>query len=76
VEGFYIAGGILAAWALLISFLGVVKEDFPATPGATRLIGAVSIVPVVAAIGTGIYFSATEEHEESTEEHASLTLGA
>jgi hypothetical protein len=74
VEGFYVAGGILAGWALLISFLGIVREHFPATPGATRLVGAISIVLVIAAIGSAIYLSATEEHEESTEEHAALTL--
>jgi hypothetical protein len=75
VEGFYVAGGILAGWALLVSFLGIVREHFPATPGATRLVGAISIVLVIAAIGTAVYFSATEEHDEpSGEEHAALTL--
>jgi hypothetical protein len=74
VEGFYVAGGILAGWALLISFLGIVKEDFPATRGASRLVGAISLLLVIAAIGTAVYLSATEEHEESTEEHAALTL--
>jgi hypothetical protein len=75
VEGFYIAGSILAGWALLVSFLGIVREDFPSTPGATRLVGAISIVLVVAAIGTAIYFSATEEHEPGGEEHATLLPG-
>lgn len=75
MEGFYVAGGVLAGWALLISFLGIVREHFPATPGATRLVGAISIVLVIAAIGTAVYFSATEEHDESSgEEHAALTL--
>jgi hypothetical protein len=69
VTGFYIAGGILAAWALLVSFLGIVREDFPATRGAARLVAAISIVLVIAAVGTGIYLSATEEHEPE-EEHA------
>ena len=76
MEGFYIAGGALAAWALLVSFLGIVREDFPGSPGATRLVGAISIVLVIAAVGSGIYFSATEEHDEGGgEEHAALTLG-
>jgi hypothetical protein len=74
VEGFYIAGGILAGWALLVSFLGIVREDFPSTPGATRLVGAISIVLVVAAIGTAVYLSATEE-EPGGEEHATLLPG-
>ena len=76
VEGFYFAGGALAVWALLVSFLGIVREDFPSTPGATRLVGAISFVLVVAAIGTAIYLSATEEHEPGGEEHAALSPGA
>ena len=31
VEGFYFVGGALAAWALLVSALGVMREDFPST---------------------------------------------
>jgi hypothetical protein len=31
---------------------------------------------VIAAIGTAIYLSATEEHEPSGEEHASIVTGA
>ena len=77
MEGFYIAGGLLAAWALLVSALGVMREDFPRTPGATRLVGAISVVLVVAAIGLAIYLSANEEHEEEGggEEAAALFLG-
>jgi hypothetical protein len=70
VTGFYILGGALAAWALLVSALGVMREDFPATPGAARLVGAISIILVVAAIGSAIYLSATEEEHEPEGEHA------
>ena len=63
VEGFYFAGGALAAWALIVSALGVMREDFPSTRNATRLVGAISVVLVVTAIGSAIYLSATEEHE-------------
>ena len=70
VEGFYFVGGALAAWALLVSALGVMREDFPSTRAATRLVGAISVVLVVAAIGTAIYLSATEEHEPEGEHAA------
>ena len=53
MEGFYIAGGALAVWALVVSALGVMREDFPSTRGATRLVAAISIVLVVAAVGLG-----------------------
>jgi hypothetical protein len=71
VTGFYFVGGALAAWALLVSALGVMREDFPSTPGATRLVGAISVVLVVAAVGTAIYLSATEEHPPKGEHAAS-----
>jgi hypothetical protein len=69
VTGFYIAGSVLAIWALIVTGLGVLREDFPGTPGATRLVGAISIVLVVCAIGSAIYLSATED-EEPKGEHA------
>ena len=75
MEGFYIAGGILAAWALIVTAIGVTREDFPRTPGATRLVGAISIVLVVTAIGLAIYLSANEEHEpEGGGESAALSV--
>jgi hypothetical protein len=71
VTGFYFAGGALAAWALIVTAVGVTREDFPRTPGATRLVGAISLLLVVTAIGSAIYLSATEEHEPKGEHTAS-----
>jgi hypothetical protein len=70
VTGFYIAGIVLAVWALVVTAVGVMREDFPATPGATRLVGAISLLLVVAAIGSAIYLSATEDHEPEGEHAA------
>jgi hypothetical protein len=75
VEGFYIAGGALAAWALIVTAIGVTKENFPSTPGATRLVGAISIVLVVTAISLAVYLSANEEHEpKAGGENAALSV--
>jgi len=65
VEGFYIAGGVLVAWAVILTVIGVRREGFPSTPTATRIVGAISIVLVATAIGLAIYLSATEEEHES-----------
>jgi hypothetical protein len=65
---FYVAGGILAGWALLVSFLGITREDFPASPMGSRLVAAISIVLVAAAIFTAIYSGITEEEEEHEDE--------
>ena len=70
VNAFHVLGGILALWALLVSFLGVTRENFPATKQAERLVAAISVTLVVAAIGAAIITSANEDEEEGGEEHA------
>jgi hypothetical protein len=72
VEGYYIAAGCLAAWAVIVTGIGVRSENFPATPGLTRLVAAISIALAAATMGLAIYLSATEEHEEGGAEHAAL----
>ena len=74
VNAFHVCGVLFAAWALIISILGIRRERFPVTGGAARAAGAISIVLCLAAIGTAIYTSATEEHEseEEGEEQALL----
>ncbi len=75
MEPFYFAGGTLAAWALLVTAIGVRRPEFPSTPGTARLVGAISIVLVVTAIGLAIYLSATQEEDKGGGEHAALFLG-
>jgi hypothetical protein len=70
VNAFHVCGIILALWALLVTFIGVTREDFPSTDGAARGVAAISILLTVAAIGTGIYVAATEEEEGEGEESA------
>ena len=56
---------MLAAWALLVSFLGVTRENFPGTTSAAeRLVGSISIVLVVVAIGAAIYTGGERGGEE------------
>jgi hypothetical protein len=74
VEPFYFAGGTLAGWALLVTAIGVTREDFPRTPRATKLVGAISILLVITTIGLAIYLSATEEEDKGGGEHAALFL--
>jgi hypothetical protein len=74
VNAFHVCGIILAAWALLVTFIGVTRESFPATDGAARTVAAISILLTVAAIGSGIYTAATEEHEGGEEEESAFLL--
>jgi len=74
VNAFHFCGIAFAAWALIVSFLGITRENFPGSPGATRAVGAISIILAAAAIGTGIYTGATEEEEDEGGEEAALIL--
>jgi hypothetical protein len=74
VNAFHVCGVLFAVWAVLVSFVGITREEFPSTAGAQRAVAVVSVVLALATIGTAIYTSATEEHEPSGKEHA-LILG-
>jgi hypothetical protein len=71
VNAFHVCGALFAIWALVVSFLGITRESFPTTDGAARAVGLISVVLCLAAIGTAVYTSATEENG-SEEEHAFL----
>ncbi len=75
VNAFHVLGGLLAIWALLVSFLGVTRENFPATKTSERIVAAISVGLVVAAISAAVITSANEdEEEEEGGEHAALVL--
>jgi hypothetical protein len=67
VSAFHVCGIALAAWALIAAFLGITRENFPGSPGAERVVAAISILLALAAIGSGIYTGITEEDEEGGE---------
>src|SRR6202035_3595176 len=55
---FYIAGGLLVAWALIVSLgLGLRRAEFPGNPGAARAVMGVSAVLVIAAASTAVITS-------------------
>ena len=51
---FYICGGLLAAWAVVLSVLGLSRATFPETAGAQRGVQLLSLVLVVAAMATAV----------------------
>ena len=74
MTAFYVCGITFAAWALIVSFLGITRENFPRSRGVARAVGTISVLLAAAAIGTAIYTSAAEDEEEGGGEHA-LVLG-
>jgi hypothetical protein len=76
VNAFHVCGALFAAWALIIAVLGISREGFPGSAGGARLVGGISVLLCVAAIGTAIYTAATEEEEgEEGGGEAALLLG-
>ena len=54
---FYLAGGALAAWAVILSAVGLTRPEFPGSEAASRGVMAISAVLVIgaaaAAVATG-----------------------
>jgi hypothetical protein len=52
---FYIAGSLLALWALVVSAIGISRNrEFPPSAGAARGVMGISAVLVVAAMATAV----------------------
>ena len=74
MNAYHVCGGLFALWAVLVSFLGITREDFPGSAGGARIVATVSVLLAIATIGAAIYTSATEEEEEPAEGESALVL--
>jgi formate-dependent nitrite reductase membrane component NrfD len=75
VNAYHVFGVLFAAWAVIVSFLGVTREDFPSTAGAQRAVAVVSVLLALATIGSAIYTGATEDEDEGGDSEQALILG-
>ena len=75
MNAYHVCGIAFAIWAVLVSFLGITRENFPGSSGGARLVALVSILLALATIGSAIYVGATEDEEEGGAE-AALLLGS
>jgi hypothetical protein len=51
---FFICGGLLAGWAIVMFAVGMRSQTFPGGPSGQRGVIAVSVVLVVAAMATAV----------------------
>jgi hypothetical protein len=51
---FYVAGSVLAAWAVVLSAIGLSRADWPSTDGPARGVMAITAVLVVATMASAI----------------------
>jgi plastocyanin len=64
---FYIAGGALAGWALLLALLGLSRAEFPAGDGQKRAVIGISAILVATAM-TAAVVTASKHHSEAKAE--------
>ena len=62
---FYIAGAVLAAWAVLLAFLGLSRASFPGGRRGQGAVVGISVLLAAAAIGTAIGTASTEKPENN-----------
>ena len=60
---FYIAGAVFAAWAVLLSFLGLSRASFPGGRRGQGAVVGISVLLAAVAIGTAISTASTEKPE-------------
>ncbi len=74
---FYIAGGLLVAWALIVSFgLGMRRPDFPSTLGGQRAVMATTALLVLVTVSMAVVTSGGEAKSTSAAPAAAATTPA
>jgi hypothetical protein len=51
---FYVIGGALAAWAVVVGAIGVSRPDFPRGKGTARLLMALTVLLVAATLSASV----------------------
>ena len=75
MNAFHVFGGLLAIWALIVSFLGITRENWPSKKGVERAVIAISITLVLCAIGSAVLTAVAERNEEEEEHEKSEEHG-
>jgi plastocyanin len=70
VTAFYVMGGLFAVWAVVLTAIGIRRENFPRPGPQTFAVGTISVVLAACAIGSGIIGSALHDDEEHEGEAA------
>jgi hypothetical protein len=52
---FFIGGGVLAVWAVVLATLGLRNPGFPGDAGGQRMVMAISLVIAIVAMGLAVY---------------------
>ena len=67
---FYVMGGILAAWAVVLSAIGLSRAEFPGSAGGARAVMAISAVLVLGTVTSAVATSSRHHAEQGGAEAA------
>jgi plastocyanin len=73
---FYLAGGLLAGWAVVLSATGLTHPDFPETAARARLVMLTSALLVIATISAAVLTAGEEQPSEAAGGAARPAAGA
>lgn len=69
---YYVFGGCLVAWAVIVAALGIFKEGFPARKTTERVVVAISVLLALATISSAAIGGKNEKKEASPKQAAFL----
>jgi hypothetical protein len=72
VEVYYVIGSAMAACALLVSLIGVVRKDFPKSRNAEIAVGAIFVTLVIATISAAVIGAIGNQEHDEGEDHAAV----
>ena len=72
---FYVMGGILVSWAVVLSAIGLSQADFPGSAGRARAVMAISAVLVLGTVTSAVATSSKPESESHAEAPAAPSSG-
>jgi cation transporter-like permease len=72
VDVYYVIGSVLAACALLVSLLGVLRKDFPSSRSGEIAVGAIFAVLVIATVSAAVAGALSNEDEGENPDHGAV----
>jgi hypothetical protein len=72
MDAYYVIGSVLAACALLVSLLGVVRKDFPKSARGEVAVAAIFGVLVIATVSAAIVGALSNQEHDEDPDHGAI----
>ena len=74
MNAYHFFGILFAVWAVVVSVLGITRENFPGSVNVARLVALISLVLMLLTVGSAIYTGATHEEDHPEGQDKALLL--